>query len=118
MPRPKKNREFVPDSHDKIIKRIEECETVLEHLKDCPAWKVIIRDLRMQEEAVDDNWHQVTEEKKLNDFRVTKYAVMHLKNIKIKYEQDLFNAKLELDKLENPSTIINKDYDGETIMER
>jgi hypothetical protein len=100
-----------------IIKRIAECEEVINHLADCPAFKVITRDLDAQKKLIDDNWHQCIDEKKLQEFRVTKFAIMHLVNLKDSYEGDLKTSKEELAKLRNTENEITKDYDTETQLE-
>ena len=104
----------VNDFQDTLVKRIDECESVLRHLEECPAWEVIQRDLERNKQFIDDNWQSVPEgDNKLRELRVTKMAYIHLLNLKEGYKLDLDNAKKELHKLQNPDKAIAKDYDGE-----
>jgi hypothetical protein len=104
---------YAPDLQDTYAKRIDECQEVLRHLDSCPAWEVIVRDLERNKQFIDDNWQNIPEDdNKLRELRVTKLAYMHLLNLRDSYKSDLDNAKKELEKLQNPETIINKDYDN------
>lgn len=121
MARPRKRaphiKGYLPDSQDELCKRISDCENVIRHLAECPAWEVINNDLKLQMKVIDDNWHLTNDEKQLNEFRVTKFAVMHLLNLKQKYEEDLKNSQGELNKLQTVEKSIVKDYDLETQTE-
>jgi len=109
----KTNTKVATDLQDELVKRIEECQNVLDHLVSCPAWEVIQRDLLIQRQIIDNNWQNLEEgDKKLRELRITKLAYNHLLNLKDGYVNDLENAKKELDKIQNPETIINKDYDN------
>jgi len=107
----------VNDYRDKVVRRIEECQIVVNELEQSPAWKVIIKDLERQRELIDNHWHLVTDDEKLQEFRVTKFAVMQLLNLKKSYEEDLKTAQEELKKLDNPEEEVMKDYDLETKVE-
>jgi hypothetical protein len=118
MARPRKTapkvKVYEPDLQDVYVKRISECQSVLDHLTKCPAWEVIQRDLSEQKQLIDDNWQNLEDgDKKLRELRVTKLAYMHLLTLTDKYKSDLENATKELDKLQNTQTKIIKDYDGE-----
>ena len=121
MPRRKKIlRE--PDYEDELINRIGECDSVISHLQNCPAWNIIHRDLEQQQKYIDENWHLLAEDDnyihKIRELRSTKLAYMHLLNIKQKYELDLKTAQDELNKIRNTGTKIVKDYDLETNLEK
>lgn len=117
MARPRKKapvvKNYVPDIQDTLTKRISECQSVLDHLETCPAWKVIVQDLTTQKQYIDDNWQNIPEgDNKLRELRVTKMAYFHLLNLKDSYQSDLDNARKELDKLQNTDSKIIKDYDA------
>lgn len=106
-------KNYAPDLQDQYTQRIDECQRVLEHLEQCPAWEVISRDLELHKKYIDDNWQNIPEgDIKLRELRVTKMAYMHLLNLKESYNLDLQNAQKELYKLQNPDKVINKDYDA------
>lgn len=116
MARPRKNppkvKNYKTDLQDAFTKRISECQKVLDHLENCPAWEVIQNDLTAQRQYIDDNWQNIGEgDDKLKELRVTKLAYMHLLNLKEKYKLDLENSQKELYKLQNTETVIPKDYD-------
>ena len=115
MVKPRKKKQVVKgDFQDECVKRITECQSVLEHLATCPAWEVIQRDLLRDKQYIDDNWQNIPEgDAKLKELRITKLAYMHLVNLTQKYALDLENAQKELHKLQNSKTGVNKDYDGE-----
>jgi len=118
MARPRRKapvlKNYAPDIQDQYTQRIDECQRVLEHLEQCPAWEVISRDLELHKKYIDDNWQNIPDgDIKLRELRVTKMAYMHLLNLKESYKIDLDNAQKELHKLQHPTTTINKDYDGE-----
>ena len=96
-----------------LAQRIEECEQVLNHWDSCPALTVITRDFERAKNDVDSRWHEITDETKLREWRVQKFAYVYLTSLKQQYADDLKTAKLELDKLQNPKREINKDYDNE-----
>lgn len=117
--RPRKKRKpKTPDYEALILSKIEECNEVLRHLDSCPSWQIIVKDLEGQRQLIDANWHLTLDEKKLQEFRVTKFAVMHLLEIKDKYAKDLEHAQTELRKYSNQDSEIMKDYDTETNVER
>lgn len=113
MARKRKPKSDNPDLESLLLDRITDCDAVLKHLDGCPAWRVIIADLDAQKKMIDDNWHQTNDEKKIAEFRITKFAIMHLINIKKKYEDDLNDAQTKLFQLRNQVTNIMKDYDSE-----
>ena len=106
------------DYLSKLTNRMNECEEVVRHLETCPAFSVIIKDLNFQKELIDNNWHLTNDEVKLKEFRITKFAIMHLLNLRNKYSDELIQAKAEFEKLNNTDKVILKDYDTETQMER
>lgn len=112
MSRKSKSSPVTQDKLSLLAERISECETVISHLIECPAFKIIKKDLTLQEDVVNNNWHLTKDEKQLNEFKITKFAVMHLKNIEQKYAQDLEEAKKQMEIYQNPETKILKDYDG------
>jgi len=103
---------------NELIKRIADCHTVIDGISNNSAWKVVVRDLTKNKELIDNNWHLVNDEKKLTEFRVTKFAVVQLLNTIENYKNDLKAAEVELRKLDNPDKEIVKDYDGEGNYEK
>lgn len=64
-------------------------------------------------QKIDDNWAMQFEAKKLDEMRVTKFAVMYLLNIINSYKSDLDIAKKEMYAIDNPNSVLNKYYDSE-----
>jgi len=117
---PKRKKKVIPVNDDylsMLTNRIHSCDVVLRHLSDCDAFRVIKNDLSDQEKLINDNWHTITDEKKLQELRITKYAICHLVNLEEKYKEDKANAEKELKKLRNTDNEIVMDYDTETKME-
>jgi hypothetical protein len=119
MPRKKKQQGVsLGDLENILLRRIDECNELLSHLDNCTAWKIIVKDLEEQRKMIDDNWHMTTDEKKVQEFRITKFAIMHLLNIRNKYTEDLKQAHAQLKSYGSQDKAIIKDYDTETIHEK
>jgi len=100
-----------------LIQEISDCDEVLKHLDNCPVWRIIVEDLDEQKKIIDDNWHTLTDEKQIQECRITKFAIMYLLNIRAKYESNLEKAQRELREYTNQDKEIIKDYDTETLKE-
>lgn len=95
------------ESEDAIIKRIKECEMVVDKLSTNDVWSVVLRDCNAWSKHLDGLWQDVTDEKKLNDMRVLKLAYKHITSIPKQYKEELAHLKEELVKNDE----IQKDYD-------
>lgn len=113
MPRRKKKQQENSAHIDAVMRRIDECGRVINHIDSCEAWKIIARDLSEQKQQIDDNWQEITDEKRLQKARELKLAYIHLLSIKDRYAEDLKAAQKELRALENKESIIYKDFDTE-----
>jgi len=99
---------------EELIVRIGRCQQVISSLNDNSGWNIMIEDLMDEKQKIDDSWHMLPpDDKKISELRITKFAIMHLLNLKEKYEIEIKKAQDELEKVSNPSDIIHKDYDGE-----
>jgi len=98
---------------NELVERISECNTVIRDIDNSPAWKVIVKDMIRQKSFLDDNWQNVTEEKKIKEARILKLAVVHVLTLKEKYQSDLKSASERLNIIRNPGTVVDKDYDEE-----
>lgn len=96
-----------------LREKIRRANIVIKELPLSNAFQILLEDFSAQKKLIDDNWHLVSDDQKLKEFRVTKFAVMTLLNTIQNYENDLKMATTELDKLENPDKIIGKDYDSQ-----
>jgi len=103
---------------DQLLSKIADCHTVIDGISNNSAWSIIVRDFERYKKDIDANWHLVNDEKKLAEFRVTKFAVVQLLNTIETYKTDLATAEKELQKLDNPEKEVMKDYDAETKMEK
>ena len=110
---PKQKSEQVLDRKQQLIDKISECETVVRGVENSEAWRIILKDIDSLRAKIDDNWAMQFEAKKLDEMRVTKFAVMYLLNIINSYKSDLDIAKKEMYQIDNPNTVLNKYYDNE-----
>ena len=101
------------DEQDKLILRISECEQVVHELNETAAWKIVQRDMETEKQQIDDNWQNIWDEKKVLAMRVLKFACKHILDLKYKYEEELGALKKQLSVLENPSKVVQKDYDSQ-----
>lgn len=110
----------VAEREDELVRKISECTEVVEQVRNSNAWKIIYRDLEDTRKKIDDNWHLLSEEdsKQRAELRITKLATMQLLNLIDNYEHDAQLANMELHKIRNPNTVLNKYYDGESNYEQ
>lgn len=101
---------------DEVVERIRDCESVISELENTGAWKIILKDMESIRKRLDDNWQNIPESdvQKRQEARIGKLASAHILSMVDNYKTQLFNAKGELYKLDNPGAQITKDYDTET----
>jgi len=95
---------------DALIKRIKQCQFVIDKIEQDELWKVILTDVNAWVEDLDRQWQYATEDK-LNELRVLKHACVHIKNLKDGYVADWKIAQEELDRRNNPD-IIERDMEN------
>jgi hypothetical protein len=95
-----------------LNKRIAKCNRMIEGLGNHGPFLEMLEDFKLTRQRIDDNWQLVSDEKKLQEMRITKLAIMSVINIVEDYKHDLSKAQEELVKIENPDAIIHKDYDN------
>ena len=98
---------------EELEKKISKCNLVLENLGNNEAFKMVLSDFEENKKRIDENWHLITDDKQLEQLRITKLAIMSLLNVLPSYEHDRRISLEEKVKLENPNVIINKDFDTE-----
>jgi hypothetical protein len=94
-------------NEDEIIKRIKECEMVVEKLTNDPVWNVVLKDALRWVRELDGKWQDVGDDKILQEMRVLKIAYRHVMDLPKKYKEDLVALKETLDK----EGEIKKDYE-------
>lgn len=104
-------------SEDELLRRISECQTVLDRLAQDKIWQIILKDAKQWVQRLDSVWQDVYDEKQLNNLRVLKTAYKHLVDLPLKYAQDLEFSQKELERRQNTAEQIDKDYDNETKLE-
>jgi hypothetical protein len=114
---PAHKNDAVNKRKDELITKIDECTRVVREVENSDGWKIILRDFERQQKMIDDNWQSIFDKEKLDQLRVTKFATKTLLDLIETYKHDLEVAKEELHKINNPNTILNKYYDGESNYE-
>lgn len=114
---PVHKNESVNKRKDELITKIDECTRVVTGIEGSDAWGIIRKDFERQRKLIDDNWQSIFDEKKLDELRITKFAIKTLLDLIESYKHDLETAKEELHKINNPNTMLNKYYDGESNYE-
>lgn len=114
----KKKAETVRNREEELICKIGDCELVIREVEGSEAWKILLRDFERTRKTIDDNWQLLFDEKKLDELRITKLAVMQLVNLIETYKHDLKLAKDELYQIRNPNDALNKYYDAESNYEK
>lgn len=104
-------------TRDELISRAHECQEVVDSIEKSKAWKVLLKDLKVQKQNLDDNWQFITDEKKVSEARITKMALMHVLSLPMAYTQELANIKKMVEEIDNPEEKTHKDYDLETNMD-
>jgi len=101
------------DYKEELQDRLSKCTTVIDDLNNTGAWKILIEDMEKQKKIADDNWHLIQDPLKLETLRIGKLGVNHVISIPEAYKQEKEQIEEELERLDNPETVIQKDYDGE-----
>jgi len=94
-------------SEEDIVKRIKECEMVVDKLTTNDVWTVVLKDANAWSRQIDSLWQDVTDADKLYQMRVIKTAYKHLINLPKQYKDELAQLKEELTKQNE----IQKDYE-------
>ena len=113
MTRRRKKLPKSSDYSDQLVGRVAECQTVISRLSTCPAWAVIKTDLNAQKQFLDDNWQNITDDKKMTEAKILKLAYAHLFSLERKYAEDLAEAQRALEDYQNQDKRVTKDYDTE-----
>jgi len=92
--------------------RLGECSVVVNDLVSTQAWKILLKDMNKQKQNIDDCW-QNTKADQLDALKAIKMGVMHVINVPVSYQQEKDYIEKELEKIDNPEEVINKDYDNE-----
>lgn len=105
--------ESLDDTLSRLHDRKNKCETVISELKESEGWRILIEDLSRTRQELDDHWHLIdpkSDEKKLNEFRVTKLAINTLINTVNTYTEELDRVNSEIEHSENPDKFQTSDY--------
>lgn len=97
---------------DYLIRRIGECEAIVDGIGNSFPWQVIIKDVEDLKNTIDFGWQELAEEQ-LDRARVVKFATNHILSLPMKYKEELDGRKKELQTLQNPTKEITQDYDTE-----
>ena len=84
------------NNEDELIKRIKECEMVVDKLATDPVWAVVINDATMWRDQIDSVWQEIFEPEKLLKARVIKTAYAHLIDLPKKYKETLTSLQNNL----------------------
>ena len=94
------------ENEDEIIKRIKECELVIDSLEHNAVWQIVIQDAQRWKEQIDNVWQEIFDEEKLLQARVIKTAYNHITALPSKYKETLVSLQENLKK----ESEIEKDY--------
>jgi hypothetical protein len=89
---------------------VNKSSIAIDNLGKNPGWEIVLADISEQKKRLDDTWQFISDEKKMQEYRVTKIAVMKILNIIDDYRADKDTALEEIYRIENPDKIISKDY--------
>ena len=101
------------DEESVHMRRLEECERVINELDNLTVWKIVCKDLEVQRQMLDDNWQEINEPLKLQKARELKFATLHILNLKQKYQEELESIQKLLGLMKNTENEVIKDYDLE-----
>ena len=103
----------IDDEESVHMRRLEECERVINELDNLTVWKIVCKDLEVQRQMLDDNWQEINEPEKLQKARELKFATLHILNLKQKYQEELESIQKLLGLMKNTENEVIKDYDLE-----
>jgi len=95
-----------------LQERVNRNQYIIDGLRDNGAWVKVIEDVEQQRKRLDDRWQYVSDPAKMNEFRITKMAVMKVINLLSDYEFDMKQAQEVLSKINNTETNIPADVDN------
>jgi len=101
------------DHESDLIKRISDCELIVNELDNSSIWKIIHADLELQRQNLDDRWHELVDPIKVQEARILKFATMHILSLKDKYKEELEALQEQLKAWRGKGAAVIKDYDGE-----
>jgi len=91
------NERNLQPNEDELLKRIKECELVVEKLSSDVIWEIVIKDAKVWMEHLDSMWQDVFEEDKLKQMRVLKLAYKHVADLPKKYKETLASLQANLE---------------------
>lgn len=104
------------ETKDQAIERLQGIagrnQLIIDNLEKNVGWEGVIEDFTKERQRLDDTWQYVTDEKRWQEFRVTKLAVMKILNLLNDYKQDKSTALREIYEWEHPEKVTMKDYDS------
>lgn len=93
--------------------RITRCSAIINGLENYEPFKMFLDDFKAQKDLIDNNWHLITDEKQLMQFRVTKFATLSLLDSIENYKHDLKKCQQDLTALLEPDKVQGSYYDHE-----
>jgi len=102
---------------EELCTNLARIETIVTGLSESKAFKLVCEDVKKNIEFMDKNWHLIPEgaewEGKIKELRLSKMASEYITRLIDNYKFEEGRIKDELFKLDNPDTVVNKDYDPE-----
>lgn len=110
---PENPKENIEEELQSLQEIVNHSQYIIDGLQGNTAWEEVLKDFQQERQRLDDNWQYVSDPAKMNEWRVTKMAVMKIINMLADYEQDKLRALAEIQALKNPDKEIIRDYDNE-----
>jgi hypothetical protein len=98
---------------DKLELAITRLRVIIDGLETNQAWKFVLEDLEEQAVQLDNMWAYVDTRQKWQEFRITKMAILQIRNMLDNYKTSLKVAIESRDRLVNDRMSIMKDVDNE-----
>jgi hypothetical protein len=97
------------------LNAITRVTTIANSLETCDGFKMACDDLKKNVDNIDSHWHLVPQDEKwesrIKEMRVTKMASVYVINMVKAYRDECERLTRELDKIDNPDTVVQRDYD-------
>lgn len=95
---------------DRLRGVVNKASIVIDNLEHNAGWEKVVEDMNEQKKRLDDTWQFISDEKKMQEYRITKIAVMKILNIIDDYRNDKAIASGEIYTIEHPDKVMKKDY--------
>ena len=101
-----------------LYQRLEECDRIVHHFDECPLWKGLVEDLKVQCVHLDTKWYLAKTYENFELLKTMRVSIEHVLALKQRYQEEYDGIKREIASLDFDETQeTEKDFDNEGKVE-